>query len=184
MTRFITAEEFRRTVGMFATGVTVVATNVGGVIHGMTANAFASVSLDPLLVLVCVDKQAGMHVLLPEAEGFAVTILAADQEELSGWFASGHRPEGEEQFEDVEWDVAPVTGSPVLCDGVAYVDCHVRERHEGGDHSIFLGEVVDLGVLRPDADPLLFYGGRYRRLVADHDPAGDGAAPDGSMKPP
>jgi flavin reductase len=152
---------------MFATGVTVVSTNVDGVLHGMTANAFASVSLDPLLVLICVDKTAGMHGLLPEAQGFAVTVLAAEQEELSSWFASADRPAGVDQFDAISWDPAPVTGSPVLCDGVAFVDCTVTERHEGGDHSIFLGQVVDLGVLREDADPLLYYGGRYRRLVAD-----------------
>jgi flavin reductase len=167
MTQEISAEDFRRTVGMFATGVTVVSTNVDGVVHGMTANAFASVSLDPLLVLICVDRDAGMHALLPSAQGFAVTILSAEQEDLSAWFASGDRPTGHDQFGDVAWDPAPVTGSPVLCDGVAYVDCRVAERHEGGDHTIFLGEVVDLGVLQPDADPLLYYGGRYRRLLAD-----------------
>jgi flavin reductase len=167
MGRPVSAERFRRTVGMFATGVTVVSTDVEGVLHGMTANAFASLSLDPLLVLVCVDREASMHGLLPQAQGFAVTILAAEQEELSAWFASADRPGGHDQFAGVEWDPAPVTGSPVLCDGVAYVDCRVTERHEGGDHSIFLGEVVDLGVLRDDADPLLYYGGRYRRLVAD-----------------
>ncbi|MPZ73691.1 MAG: flavin reductase [Nitriliruptorales bacterium] len=169
MTRDISAEEFRRTVGMFATGVTVVTTNVDGELHAMTANAFASVSLDPLLVLVCVDRDAGMHGLLPVAQGFAVTILASEQEELSAWFASSRRPRGQDQFEGVDWDPAPLTGNPLICDGVAYVDCRVTERHEGGDHSIFLGEVVDLGVLRSDADPLLYYGGRYRRLVADTD---------------
>ena len=154
---------------MFATGVTVVSTNVDGVLHGMTANAFASVSLDPLLVLVCVDREAGMHGLLPEAQGFAVTVLSAEQEELSAWFASSDRPGGADQFADLSWEPAPVSGSPVLCEGVAYVDCRVTERHAGGDHSIFLGEVVDLGVLRPDGEPLLYFGGRYRRLVANPD---------------
>lgn len=152
---------------MFATGVTVVTTNVDDVLHGMTANAFASVSLDPLLVLICVDREAGMHGLLPDARGFAVTILAAEQEELSAWFASSQRPHGEGQFEGVAWDPSPVTASPVLCDGVAYMDCRVTDRHDAGDHSIFLGEVMDLGVLREDADPLLYYGGRYRRLIND-----------------
>ena len=166
MTRPIEIDEYRRTVGMFATGVTVVTTNVDGVLHGMTANAFASVSLDPLLVLICVDKQAGMHGLLPQAQGFAVTVLSAEQEALSAWFASAERPGGQGQFADVSWDPAPVTASPVLCNGVAYLDCRVTERHQGGDHSIFLGEVVDLGVLREDADPLLYYGGRYRRLLS------------------
>src|SRR5687768_3706866 len=98
---------------MFATGVTVVTTNVDGILHGMTANAFASVSLDPLLVLVCVDREAGMHGLLPAAQAFAVTILAAEQEELSAWFASSERPQGEGQFEGVAWDPAPASGSPI-----------------------------------------------------------------------
>lgn len=152
---------------MFATGVTVVTTNVDGVVHGMTANAFASVSVDPLLVLICVDREAGMHGLLPQAQGFAVTILSAEQEEVSAWFASPERHAHKDQFEPFGWKPAPVTGCPVLHGGVAFVDCVITERHEGGDHSIFLGEVADLGVLGPDADPLLFYAGRYRRLVAD-----------------
>lgn len=167
MTADVSPTDFRTTVGMFATGVTVVTTNVDGVLHGMTANAFASVSLEPLLVLICVDRTAGMHALLPEATGFAVTVLSAEQEDLSAWFASADRPGGEDQFSDIRWEPAPATAAPVLCDGVAFLDCRVTERHDAGDHSIFLGEVVGLGILRPDADPLLYYGGRYRRLIAD-----------------
>ncbi len=157
--------EFRRTVGMFATGVTVVTTAVDGLLHGMTANAFTSVSLDPLLVLVCVHAEAGMHELLPRAKTFAVTILSAEQETASVYFATARRPGGPEQFADFGWRPSAVTGSPILTDGVAFVDCTVVEVHEAGDHSIFLGEVVDLGLLRPDAHPLLFFAGRYRRLV-------------------
>ncbi|MDP9405975.1 MAG: flavin reductase family protein [Actinomycetota bacterium] len=171
MTRIISPEEFRRTIGMFATGVTVVTTAVDDVLHGMTANAFASVSLDPLLVLVCVDRQAGMHGLLPRAASFAVTVLSAEQQAESAFFASPRRPAGRDQFDAVRWQPAPVSGCPVLSDGVAWLDCRVTETHAGGDHSIFLGEVVELGVLRPDADPLLYFAGSYRRLVADHEPA-------------
>ncbi len=159
-------EAFRRTVGLFATGVTVVTTAVDDVLHGMTANAFSSVSLDPLLVLVCVSGRARMHDLLAGAQTFAVTVLSADQEPLSRFFA-GDRPAGRDQFEGVGWHPAPTTGCPVLSEGLAFVDCRLTEMHEGGDHSIFLGEVVDLGTLRPDAAPLLWFGGRYRRLVAD-----------------
>jgi flavin reductase (DIM6/NTAB) family NADH-FMN oxidoreductase RutF len=167
VSREISAAEFRNTVGMFATGVTVVTTSVDSVLHGMTANAFASVSLDPLLVLVCVDREAGMHGLLPEADHFAVTILSAEQETDSVHFASSRRPQGRDQFDDVAWHHAPVSGCPVLSRGVAYVDCRVTEQHPGGDHTIFLGEVVDLEILRADADPLLWFGGGYRRLVTD-----------------
>lgn len=160
------ADEFRRTVGLFATGVTVVTTAVDDVLHGMTANAFSSVSLDPLLVLVCVAGRARMHDLLAGAETFAVTVLSAEQEPLSRFFAASRSP-GRDQFDGVAWQPAPVTGCPVLSDGLAFVDCRLTEIHEGGDHSIFLGEVVDLGTLRPDAAPLLWFGGRYRRLVVD-----------------
>jgi flavin reductase len=166
MTREIPPDEFRQTLGLFATGVTVVATRYEDILHGMTANAFASVSLDPFLVLVCVDKEAGMHELLPRSESFAVTVLGAGQEELSDWFASPRRPTGQDQFDDVAWDPAPVTGCPIICDGLAWADCRVTEVHEGGDHSIFLGEVLDLGMLRA-GDPLLFFAGEYHRLRID-----------------
>jgi flavin reductase len=166
MARQIAPEEFRETLGLFATGVTVVTSTYQGILHGMTANAFASVSLEPLLVLVCVDREAGMHELLPLSKTFAVTVLGADQEELSAWFASPRRPAGQDQFDDVDWEPAPVTGSPVLREGLGWADCRVTEIHEGGDHSIFLGEVVDLGLLR-HGDPLVFYAGEYHRLRID-----------------
>jgi flavin reductase (DIM6/NTAB) family NADH-FMN oxidoreductase RutF len=172
MTREIEEEEFRRTVGMFATGVTVITTCVDEVLHGMTANAFASLSLDPLLVLVCVDRAAGMHDLLPGSGSFAATILAAEQEAESVFFASPRRPGGRGQFDGIVWQPAPVTGCPVLSGGVAFVDCRVAEVHAGGDHSIFIGEVVDLGLLRRDADPLLFFDGDYRRLSPRASPVG------------
>lgn len=166
MPRSVTPEDFRRTLGTFATGITVVSATADGVLHGMTANAFSSVSLDPPLVLVCVGHNAGLHDLVLEAaKAFAVTMLAADQERESVWFASARRPSGREQFEDVPWWPAPVSGSPVLERGIAWLDCRLHDAHEGGDHSIFVGEVLDVGTLR-DADPLLYYRGRYRRLPA------------------
>jgi flavin reductase len=159
----IAPEEFRRTIGLFATGVTVVTTVDDGTLHGMTANAFASVSLDPLLVLVCVDRAAGLHERLPRSEQFAVTVLSAGQERESVWFADPGRPTGSAMFAEVAWRPAPVSGSPVLDAGLAYVDCRVTAIHEGGDHSIFVGEVVDLGRLRGE-QPLIWYAGRYRGL--------------------
>jgi flavin reductase len=164
MAKQIDQEEFRRTLGLFATGVTVVTTRYDDILHGMTVNAFASLSLDPALVLVCVDLDARMHELLPRSETFAVTVLAAEQEELSQWFAYSRRPSGQDQFDTVDWRPAPGSGNPILVDGLAWADCRVTEMHEGGDHSIFLGEVLDLGALH-DADPLVFFGGRYHRLV-------------------
>jgi flavin reductase len=160
----ITPERFRDIMGRFATGVTVVATTHEGVLHGMTANAFSSVSLDPPLVLVCVDLEAGLHELLPQSKTFAVTVLGDDQETDAEWFASPRRPSGRDQFDGVGWRPAPVTGSPVLERGTAFLDCRVTEIHAGGDHSIFLGEVVALGLLR-EATPLLFYRGRYGSMA-------------------
>lgn len=166
MTRIVTPEEFRTTMGLFATGITVVSTTLNGVLHGMTANAFASVSLDPLLVLVCVDRRAGLHDLVLESKMFAVTLLAEDQEEESVWFASPRRPEGRDQFDHLDWWPAPVSGSPVLGRGLGWLDCRLAEAHGGGDHSIFVAEAVDVGRLR-EAEPLLYHGGRYRRLQPD-----------------
>jgi flavin reductase len=155
--------EYRRIAGQFATGVTVVTTGVEGTIHGMTANAFASVSLDPLLVLVCVDLQAGLHELLPQSATFAVNVLAHDQEHLSRWFASPRRPEGYGQFDGIAWRPAPVTGCPLLEGALVYVDCEVSDILPGGDHSIFLGSVRDVGALGGGA-PLVWYAGSYHRL--------------------
>jgi sarcosine oxidase, subunit beta len=163
MRRDIPPGEFRDAVGLFATGVTVVATTLQDVLHGMTANAFASVSLDPLLILVCVEREAGLHDLVATAKTFAVTVLAEDQVDDAVWFASPRRPSGRDQFDGVPWLPGPVTGSPVLEEGIAFLDCRLAELHDGGDHSIFLGEVVDVGLLR-QAQPLLFYAGEYHRV--------------------
>lgn len=160
------AGQFRRVVGRFATGVTVVTTRSEGVPHGMTVNAFASVSLDPLLILVCVDRAASLHPLLTATKTFAVTVLEAGQEEESIFFASPQRPAGPDQFTPVAWHDAPVTGSPVLSAGLAYLDCRVVDVLPGGDHSVFLGEVVGADTLR-DGDPLVFYESRYRRLSVE-----------------
>ncbi|MGH3665415.1 MAG: flavin reductase family protein [Egibacteraceae bacterium] len=163
--RAISEEQYRDTLARFATGVTVVSTEVDGILHGMTANAFSSLSLDPLLVLVCIERTTGMHELLPHAKTFAATMLAAGQERESVFFASTRRPSGRDQYDDVAWIPAPVTGAPVLSEGLAFVDCRVAEMLDGGDHSIFIGEVLDLGILQPDGEPLIYFGHRYRRLV-------------------
>jgi flavin reductase len=163
MAHEVSPGDFREALGLFATGVTVVTATDGDVLHGMTANAFASLSLEPLLVLVCVDRAAGLHELLPAAESFAVTVLADDQVDEAVWFAAPRRPSGRDQFDGVAWRPAPVSGAPVLEHGLAFVDCRLGDMHEGGDHSIVVGEVVELGLLRV-ADPLLFYAGEYRRV--------------------
>lgn len=158
----LTPETLRSVAGRFATGVTVVTTAGEGTVHGMTANAFGSVSLDPLLVMVSVDRRAGMHELLPRTGVFAVSVLSAAQEDVSRWFASARRGTGPGQFSDVRCVAAPVTGSPVLRDCLAWFDCRVVAAHQAGDHTLFIGEVVAMNTLQ-EADPLVFFAGAYRR---------------------
>lgn len=158
------ADRFRTVAGRFATGVTVVSTAAGETVHAMTVNAFASLSLDPLLVLVCLDRDATMHELLGRSGSFAVTVLARQQERLSLHFASSGRPQGHGQFEDVPWRPSPVSGAPLLEGGLAWMDCTVTAVHDGGDHSIFVGRVDDMGLGEPD-EPLVFFAGGYRRLA-------------------
>jgi len=159
-----TSREFRDAVGMFGTGITVVTAVSERLGHGMTANAFASVSLDPLLVLVCVLNDALMHKVLDDAGCFAVSVLAADQEDLARYFSDSGRPSGMAQFLPVAWHPGPVTGAPLLEGALAYLECDVEAAHHGGDHTVFLGRVRWVERAKPDGDPLLYFGGRYRRL--------------------
>ncbi len=163
----ISQEDFRRIVGRFTTGVTVVTTCTAGTLHGMTANSFASLSLDPLLVLICVDRDARMHDLLHRTGTFAITVLAADQADASVWFASPRRPTGTDQFDGFDWRPAPVTGCPVLTGGLAWLDCRITATHDGGDHTIFVGEVLALGE-GSGVEPLVWHAGTYRRLQPEH----------------
>lgn len=154
--------EFRTALGTFATGVTVITTRGADHDYGMTANAFSSVSLDPPLVLVCVISGTEGAQTIARNGVFAVNILSEQQEPISRYFSSRDRPRGREAFSEVSHRRG-ATGSPIV-DGVAgYLDCRLAASHEAGDHVIFIGEVLALGV-EPDARPLLFHGGRYRYL--------------------
>lgn len=150
---------YRDTIGRFATGVTVVTWDDGQHVRGMTANAVTSVSLDPMLLLVCVDKRTTAHEQLNHSAGFAVNILADDQREVSQAFAR----HGVEDMSGVPYTIGG-NGAPRIDNVLAWLECEVSERLDGGDHTIFLGRVVDLSIARPDASPLLFYAGRYREL--------------------
>jgi flavin reductase (DIM6/NTAB) family NADH-FMN oxidoreductase RutF len=154
---------FRKVAGLFATGVTVVTTRMGEKMHGMTANAFTSLSLEPMLVLVCVDLKAHMHHLLEESGIFAVSILCDEQGDLSRYFSSKERPLFIHEFDEVEHAHA-VTGAPILTGCLAYFDCRVTMKHDGGDHTIFVGQVETFGV-DDTRDPLLFYRGHYATIL-------------------
>jgi flavin reductase (DIM6/NTAB) family NADH-FMN oxidoreductase RutF len=154
---------FRKAMGLRAAGVTVVTTrDRHGEPRGLTATAVCSVSLDPPLVLVCVDRTAECYEAFRKAETFAVNLLRDGQEPLSRRFAR----KDVRKFENIPHR-SGITGSPVLADVLAHVECRVRARYPGGDHTIFLGEVVGSGALSFDdaGSPLLYFRGGYARLT-------------------
>ena len=150
---------FRRTLGMFATGVTVLTTRVGEQIHGMTANAFMSVSLRPPLVLVSIDRRARMGAMLHEGTRFGVSVLEAHQTALSDRFAGRIADEPPEAAFEV------VHETPLVDGALAHLVARVVRSYWGGDHSLFLGQVEFARY--GEGRPLLFHGGRYERLIED-----------------
>ncbi|WP_066252828.1 flavin reductase family protein [Neobacillus drentensis] len=149
---------FRTAMGKFATGVTVIATDVEGDVHGMTANAFMSVSLSPKLVVISIGEKAKILEKIKQSQTFSVNILAADQQELSMIFAGQIKEPREVSFDRLD-------GKPVLAGAVAQIACEVSAEHLEGDHTLFIGKVTDIKL--EDAEPLLFYSGRYRTLVEE-----------------
>jgi flavin reductase (DIM6/NTAB) family NADH-FMN oxidoreductase RutF len=154
----IDTRELRNVLGCFATGVTVITTrDQSGEVFGITANAFTSVSLSPPLVLVCIDKNANCYFCFEQSGAFAVNILGREQEDVSRKFAT----KGIDKFQGVAW--RPGTrGVPILEGAVAYVECRIVKSYDGGDHAIYLGEVVDAGA--SGGAPLLFFKGKYHSL--------------------
>jgi flavin reductase (DIM6/NTAB) family NADH-FMN oxidoreductase RutF len=152
------AVAFRRTLGMFATGVTVITTQSGEQVHGMTANAFMSVSLRPPLVVISVDRRAKMHALLHEGRRYGISVLAQDQQELSDRFAGRVGAEG---GSEVEFDL--VHDTPLVRGALAHLVARVVRSYWGGDHSLFLGQVEYARY--GGGQPLLFHGGRYEHLL-------------------
>ena len=154
---------FRQAMSSFPTGVTVVTVAChDGSMHGLTVNSFTSVSLDPMLVLVCLDQVSRGAGLIERAGAFVVNVLSAGQQDLSRWFANRHRPTGSIMFDGVPFEPG-VTGCPILTDATASFDCRLRQSHRAGDHLIVLGEVVAL-VHRPQLEPLVFHAGTYKSL--------------------
>lgn len=154
---------FRRVVGRFATGVAVVTTVADGVPHGMTANSLVSVSLDPVLVLICVDRSARFLPPLAESGTWAVSILGADMAGVSRSFAKRPQP-GDDQFAGVAVRPGRVTGAPVFDGALAVLECRTWATYDGGDHVIVVGEVLAAGAAAEDDGPLIYYRGGYRSL--------------------
>jgi len=158
----LSRDEFRRVMGCFATGVTLITTAHDGQVRGMTANSVASVSLEPLSVLVCVNRDALTYPLMAGSGIFCVNVLSVHQQDLSRACARPDTPEA--MLEGVPY-VVGVTGAPILKGAIAHLECQVAASFEFGTHTIFVGEAVALGA--DDGEPLLFYRGRYERLVVE-----------------
>jgi flavin reductase len=173
MGRAAALSAFRQAMSSFPTGVTVVTVASGdGTRHGMTVNSFSSVSLDPMLVLVCLNEASRGAGLIERAGAFAVNVLSAGQRDLSRWFASPNRPAGPAMFDGVPAEPG-LFGSPLLAGAAASFDCRLWQSHRAGDHLIVLGEVVSL-VHRPHLEPLVFHAGAYKSL--DHESGWAGSA--------
>ena len=161
----VDSKQFRQVMRKFATGVTVLTVRDGENIHGMTANAFTSVSLDPMLALVCIAKNTVTHEMVSRAGIFAVNILSESQREWARRFAHQINAPGN-PFAGIAYDAA-TTGSPILDDSIAYVDCRVIAAHDAGDHTIFVGRVETAGFGNTqDENPLLWFNGQYTSLAS------------------
>lgn len=154
---------YRKTIGLFATGVTVLLAEKDGELRGMTANAITSLSLDPTLLIVCPSKKSRFAQLMEEGVPFTVSILGDHEEEVSNHFAkthdSGLQGEEGEPYALTRWEDESL--APRLTDCIGAMACRVHQVHDGGDHWIVVGEVTDLYDLEGELWPLLFFRGRY-----------------------
>ena len=156
------SQDYRKALGRFATGVTVITVARGdGGVFGMTANSFTSVSLVPPQVLVCVGEKARTLTLLHAAGRFGVTVLRQDQQPVSDYFAFSPQDSEEGARLGIRFRVGD-RGTPLLEGGLATLDCRVVAAHLSGDHTIFIGEVEDLSWT--EGEPLLYFAGQYRKL--------------------
>ncbi len=155
----ITSDDFRTALSRFPSGVTVVTTrDSSGRFHGLTVSAFCSVSLEPPLVLICIDSSTASHYAFVETGVFAVNILASGQQEISERFAVPLA----DKFENVEFTLGPL-GVPLVVGCIGNLECSVRQAYEGGDHTIFVGE-VESSVIN-EGEPLLYFRSGYGTMV-------------------
>ena len=165
----LTQREFRHAVGHFATGVAVIAVEVGDEIHAMTANAVSSLSLDPMLVLFCPSKQSRFARFLPELRSFSINILREDQQALSNFFAGAKREGGDPVFRFVH-----TKAGPRLEGALVSLHCDLFKTVEGGDHWLVIGTVTGIHTGTEPHQPLIFFKGRYRSIsFAEESPAPD-----------
>jgi flavin reductase (DIM6/NTAB) family NADH-FMN oxidoreductase RutF len=159
----------RSMMARFATGVTVVAARQGPLLSGMTANAIASISINPPLMMASIGQQSETHAAILGSHSFAISVLSDRQRPIADCFAQPTTAAKLQRFCDAPWHEAE-TGSPILDGAIAFFDCRLVARHPGGDHTLFIGEIVAAGY-DDEAEPLIWYGSGYRAL-SDQEPIG------------
>ena len=158
----LNSAEFRKAMGCFATGVTIITVDLEGEVHGMTANAFSSVSLDPPLVLVCVDSRTKTHTHMHSKKRFGINVLCDDQRAISEYYARPARTHEHAEAEAGARFDRTAHGTPKLQGAMAFLECRLYSVEDAGDHSIFIAEVED--VMVREGEPLLFHRGKYRKV--------------------
>lgn len=159
----ITNTEFRRTLARFASGVTVVTTKAAdGHLHGLTVSAFCSVSLNPPLILVCIEKKTGSRHAFSESKAFVVNILQENQADVSSRFAS----HSDDKFSGLDYMLGE-DEIPILQNCAANLECRLVNSYDGGDHMIFVGEVIKTHIF--EGEPLIYFQGHYRTLHRDYE---------------
>jgi len=162
-TSSLSSTEFRKALGHFSTGVTVITVErEPGKIHGMTANSFTSVSLDPMLILVCVDQRAKMLPLLQKKKQFGVSVLKQNQQAISEYFAKREHSFEAEQRLGIHYRQTP-SGASVIDGTLLQMSCAAIASHVAGDHTIFIGEVADAVI--HEGEPLVYFRGEYRKIA-------------------
>jgi len=157
-------EIFREALAQFVTGVTVVtAARASGQVHGMTANSFTSVSLDPPLILVCVDQRAQLLPLIKEHQRFGVSVLQQDQQAISEYFSKGEQSAEQDARLGIRYRWTR-SGIPVLANTMVQLACTLAAAHVAGDHTIFIGEVESAEI--GSGEPLLFFRSQYRQITS------------------
>jgi len=156
----ISQDTFRQVLGTFCTGVTIVTFKSNNTSHGLTVNAFSSLSLDPALILICIKKDGVSHKMLQDTNSFVVNILSEKQKDLARHFANSNLS-SDERFNGVT--LKPDTPDPVFVDNLSYLACKIVNRFDGGDHSIFIGEVQEAGI-NGNERPLLYYRSEFPKI--------------------
>ncbi len=159
----ITRDDFRKVMSRFATGVVVVTCVQDGFDHAMTANSFTSVSLEPPLVLVCVENDSRFHEAISHTQGWAVSVLEQSQRGRARWFSTRGRPLVG-QFDSTPTHRSQLSGSLQLDDALVTLDCRTVAVHAAGDHDIVVGEVLRMSLPGPEGDPLVYFRSQFRTL--------------------